>query len=100
MAAQLTFVFRKALSCRHKISFSGFCAWGLVPQYFQLWHERIATVARRVQYPQSSNRKRCRFAAYLQDHRVRNFKSVSAISKPSLVRTMISNRFRVSSVNL
>ena len=24
MAAQLTFVFRKALSCRHKISFSGF----------------------------------------------------------------------------
>ena len=30
----------------------------------------------------------------------RNFKSASAISKPSLVRTMISNRFRVSSVNL
>ena len=30
MAAQLTFVFRKALSCRHKISFSGLCAAGVL----------------------------------------------------------------------
>ena len=28
MAAQLTFVFRKDLSCRHSISFSGLCAPG------------------------------------------------------------------------
>ncbi len=30
----------------------------------------------------------------------RSFKSASAISKPSLVRTIISSRFRVSSVSL
>ena len=99
MEAQLTLVFRSAFSWRHRISFSGRIPVGSASTTSSatlriLQQLSIARYIGNFQV-EGNTALLCAF----KSPGPRSFRSASAISKPSFVRTIISGRLQVSSTN-